>query len=340
MAGPSSGVNYATLNDGSGTLVNSAAGFTASMSGAASIHVSGKSGDMAQFYDSPGDDTFYAYADYNNSGSTLAGIYSNGYSNSASGFGTNVGYSTHGGNDFAVFFDSPQSDTFYSYADYNGSGQQLAGMYGSYNGGYSNSAKGFATNLGMSTNGGSDTAAFYDSPGADTFYSYADYNNSGHPLTGMYGSYGSGYSNSANGFATTLAYSTLGGSDLAVLSDSPGNDVFTVYADYNNSGQSYATLAAGYGSNPTTAVSGFGAVVGLASEGGNDTANLYDSAAANQVYTDLAIASLYGNNFGAKATGFGHVNLYGQTGVVNDFSVGQDPLSYQLNMLGKWTRVS
>ena len=58
-------------------------------------------------------------------------------------------------------------------------------MYGS---GYSNAASGFGTNVGYSTNGGSDTAAFFDSPGNDTFYAYADYNKSGTPLAGMYGS--------------------------------------------------------------------------------------------------------------------------------------------------------
>ena len=75
-------------------------------------------------------------------------------------------------------------------------------MYGSYGGGYTNSASGFATNVGYSINGGSDTAAFFDSPASDTFYSYADYDNSGQPLAGMYGSYGGGYTNSASGFAT------------------------------------------------------------------------------------------------------------------------------------------
>ena len=128
----------------------------------ASIIANGHAGDTAQFFDSPGNDTFYAYADYNNSGQQLAGMYGQlrrQYSNSASGFGTNIGNSTSGGSDMAGFFDSPGNDTFYAYTDYNNSGQQLAGMYGSYGGGYSNSAKGFATNVGFSTNGGSDTAA-------------------------------------------------------------------------------------------------------------------------------------------------------------------------------------
>ena len=54
--------------------------------------------------------------------------------------------------------------------------------------GYSNMAKGFGTNVGYATNGGSDTAAFFDSPGNDTYYAYADYNKSGKSLAGMFGS--------------------------------------------------------------------------------------------------------------------------------------------------------
>ena len=209
-----------------------------------SINVTGHAGDIAQFFDSPGNDTFYAYADYNNSGQPLAGMYGTGYSNSASGFGTNVGYSTDGGNDTASVLRlagqrhvlclrglqqqrravgghvrqlrrrlfqrgqrlrhatsamrptaaaiRPCSTTRRATTrsmptrTYNNSGKPLGGhVRGS---GYSNAASGFATNVGYSTNGGSDTAVFFDSPGNNTFYAYADYNNSGKPLAGMSGS--------------------------------------------------------------------------------------------------------------------------------------------------------
>ena len=118
-------------------------------------------------------------------------------------------------------------------------------MYGSYGGGYANSASGFATNLAYATAGGSDTAYFYDSPGKDTFYAYGDYNNSGKTAAGMYGSYGSGYANAASGFATNLAYATAGGSDTAYFYDSPGNDTFYAYADYNNSGKNVPQACTG-----------------------------------------------------------------------------------------------
>ena len=51
-----------------------------------------------------------------------------GYSNAASGFGTNVGYATNGGSDLAAFFDSQGHATYYAYGDYNNSGQPFAGM--------------------------------------------------------------------------------------------------------------------------------------------------------------------------------------------------------------------
>jgi hypothetical protein len=72
------------------------------------------------------------------------------------------------------------------------------------------------------------------------------------------------------------------------------------------------------------------------SGGGSDTANLYDSASANDLYTDAAIASLYGTGFGAQVDGFGVVNAYGQSGVVNKHAAGPDPLVYQLNLFGTW----
>jgi hypothetical protein len=301
--------------------------------------------DTAEFLGASGSDTFYAYADYDNSGQQLAGAYAagSGYSNTAKGFATNIGSSSGGGT--AGFFDSPGNDSFYAYADYNTTGQTLAGMYGnygSYAGGYSNSASGFATNLAYSTNGGSDTAAFFDSPGNDTFYAYADYNKSGQTLAGMYGSYGSyasGYSNSAKGFSTNLAYSTNGGSDTAVFFDSPGNDTFYAYADYNNGGQTLAGMYGSYGnyaSGYSNSAKGFGTNIGLSGNGGSDTASLYDSPGNDTLYTDAAIASLYGDNgaYVEQAIGFAVVNAFGTAGGVNTKGVGS--VNYQLNYFGKW----
>ena len=116
-----------------------------------------------------------------------------GYCNLASGFGSNVGYSTSGSTDTAEFFDSAGNATFYAYANYNNSGQPLAGMYGA---GYSNAANGFGTNLGSSTSGGNDTADLFGSSGSNTLYTDA----------AIALLYGSNYAEQASGFQVVNAY--------------------------------------------------------------------------------------------------------------------------------------
>jgi hypothetical protein len=214
LIGGSLGTSYATLYaNGSAVLTNSAGDYKVSLGGMASVHVIGYAGDVAQFYDSPGNDTFYAYADYAGSGQTLAGMYGNydgGYSNSASGFGTNISYSNAGGSDTAVFFGSPSGgDSFYAYADYNQGGQSLAGMYGGGDGGYSNSAKGFQTMIGEAMASplptSPDTASLFDAPGGNTLYTDA-------AIASLYGNTG-GYVEQAIGFSVVNANDDLGSSD-------------------------------------------------------------------------------------------------------------------------------
>ena len=302
---------------------NSASGFGASVG-----YATNGSNDTAMFFDAPGSNTFYAYADYNKSGKPSAEMSGTGYSNAAIGFGTNVGYATKGSSDTASFFDAPGNDAFYAYADYNNSGQTLAGMYGS---GYSNMTQGFDTNVAYSVNGGSDTASFFDRPGNDTFYAYGDYNNGGQTLAGMYGS---GYSNMAQGFGANTGYATSGGNDTALFFDAPGNDTFSSYADYNQSGRTLANMS---GSGYSNSASGFGIIEAYSTNGGNDTANLFAAPGNNGLYTDLAIAQLYGtengNNYSEEAWGFQTVNAIDEGGTNTK---GQGPVNYQLNYLGNW----
>ena len=327
-----SGTTTRTLYaNGSGQLNNSAAGYAVAVNGMATIHVNGHAGDMAKFYDSPGNDTFYAYADYNNSGQ-LAGMYGSAAIPTRPAASARTSDIRPTAAAIRPYSSTRRATTRSMPTRITTQRQAIGGHAGSYGGGYSNSAKGFATNVansttaaairpnsstrratthsmptpitttaaslggmsgmlrradiptrpaasahnfGYSTNGGSDTALFFDSPGNDTFYAYADYNNSGQPLAGMYGSYGGGYSNSASGFGTNVGYSTNGGSDTAAFFDAPGTNTFYAYADYNNSGQ---PLAGMYGSSaiptrprasaPTSAYS---------TNSGNDTANLTGS---------------------------------------------------------------
>ena len=299
-AGANSAVLYA---NGSGQLNDSTAGYAVAVDGMAAINVNGHAGDVAQFFDSPGNDTFYAYADYNQSGKSLAGMIGSGYANTASGFGTNIGYATNGGSDTASLFDSPGNDTFCAYADYNQSGKPLAGMFGS---GYCNLASGFGTNVGYATNGGSDTASLFDSPGNDTYYACADYNQSGKSLSGMFGG---GYYNLASGFGTNVGYSTAGGSDTAELFDSPGNDTFYAYGNYNQSGK---PLAGMIGSGYSNLASGFAANDGFSTAGGSDTAEFFDSPGNDTFYayadynqSGKPLAGMLGTGYSNLASGFG-----------------------------------
>ena len=178
----------------------------------------------AYFYDSPGNNVYYAYGDFadyvsSNPSGPSAGMYGSyagfgAYANLANGFVTNIGESTNGGSDTAYFYDAPGQSTFYADAYVKNSTipGPSAGMYGS---GYANSASGFGTNVAFATpgNGSNDTAYFYDSPGNDTYYAYADFisANFNGPSAGMFGSYaasgGTGsisYADLANGFTTSV----------------------------------------------------------------------------------------------------------------------------------------
>jgi hypothetical protein len=111
LTGSASGNSVSIYTRGTGQLTNSSAGYTVNVAGMASIVAIGHSGDTAQFFDAADNDTFYAYADYDPSGKQLAGMYGPGYSDAASGFGTNigtnVGTASEGASDMAGFFDSP-----------------------------------------------------------------------------------------------------------------------------------------------------------------------------------------------------------------------------------------
>ena len=93
-----------------------------------------------------------------------------------------------------------------------------------------------------------------------------------------------------------------------------------------------------YGTGYSNLASGFGTNVGSVT-GGNATADLYGSSGNNALYTDAAIALLYGNNtsgnYAEEASGFQAVNAFAQGGT-NTQTKGLDPLAYQLNDPGDW----
>src|SRR5208282_779224 len=224
--------------------------------------------DSAAFFDSPGTQTFSVYTDYKNSGQQFASMVGGfgafgDYTNTAKGFATNVGYSFDSGTDTAKFFDAAGNTTFYAYADYEDGDEPLAGMLPSAGSSYSDSAKGYITNLAFSTAGSSDTAAFFDSPGNDSYSAYANYQGSNQTYAAMTGSYtvGTGttatthtYTNSASGFGTNVGNSSNGGTDLAQFYGTSGNNTFYAYADYNNTN---TQLAGMYGAGYSNSGNGF-----------------------------------------------------------------------------------
>ena len=381
LTGSASGNSALLYANGSGQLDNSTAGYAVAVDGMASINATGHAGDTAQFFDSPGNDTFYAYADYNNSGQPLAGMYgqrlfqlgqrlrhqhrlfdqrrqrygrllrlagqrhvlclrglqqqrqapwractgSRAITNSASGFATNVGYSTNGGSDTAVFFDSPGNDTFYAYADYNNSGQPLAGMYGTR---VFQSAIGFGSNVGYSTNGGSDTAVFFDSPGNDTFYAYADYNNSGQPLAGMAG-------HRVFQFGQRLRHQRR-------LFDQRRQRYGRIL---RLAGQQHVLcLRRLQQQRPALGGHVRHRRIPIWPAASAPTSDLRPMAATtrpicigssgnNTLYTNQSIALLYGSNFAEEASGFQVVNATGGSGLNTK---DQGTVNYQLNYFGTW----
>jgi hypothetical protein len=73
-------------------------------------------------------------------------------------------------------------------------------MYGSYGGGYANSASGFSTNIGYATSGSSDTAYLSGSTGNNALY--AD--------LAIAELYGSGFAETASGFEVVNAIAVQG----------------------------------------------------------------------------------------------------------------------------------
>ena len=249
-------------------------------SGLDSIYVySGGGNDVAQMFDSAGNDAFYAWSQY----SMMRGT---GYYNYVNGFRSVQASAQLGGSDSARFYDSVGDDEFLasaSFAELNGAG-------------FGNRADGFDQVFAYATTGGFDTARLYDSINDDTYYS----------TPGQAVLHGAGFSNLASGFEAVNAYATLG-NDTARLTDSTGDDEF-----YGWSG--YAVLR-GEGFN--NYVNGFDSVSALATSGGRDSARLYDSAGNDEYYGWSGYSLMRGDGFSNYVRGFDLVLAYSQNGGVD-----------------------
>ena len=149
--------------------------------------------DRAYFYDSAGDDQFYARA-----ASDDAYMQGPGYYNYAKGFSYNYAYSTAGGNDTANYTDSVGNDAYYVRAA--GNDAYMRGV------GYYNYSQGFKRVEARADQGGNDQLYLYDSAGNDAL----QVRDLAINLTTE-----SGLQHSAYGFEHAELYSVNGGTDTA-----------------------------------------------------------------------------------------------------------------------------
>lgn len=218
---------YDTSNDTFTGHANSATmvgpGLNAYESGYEQVYAYSSGGtDVANLYDSAGDDTMHlkpAYADV--TGTTYDKII-------ATGFAQENAYSTLGGNDVVKFYDTPGNDLFTATPT-------LATLVGT---GLNASASGFKQVFAYSS-GGVDTAKLYDSAGNDTFYVCP---------TGSASMVGPGYSNWTSGFTNVYGYATAGGTDTATLVGTTSVDTLLAQTNWASfTGGGYYSYASGFG---------------------------------------------------------------------------------------------
>ncbi|MGL4511533.1 MAG: S8 family serine peptidase [Lacipirellulaceae bacterium] len=259
----STGDDVATLSATSATLTG--VGYSASVSGVATVTVEGGSGgnDVATFSDSAGDDEYFGW---HNRGS-LRGA---GFQRDALGFDDyQVRAST--GNDRATLYDTAGNES-YTFGDGR---VQFVGT------GFRHDLHAFDSSTAIATTG-SDTATFNDTAGNDVYVAGAD----------RQAIYGASFAHEARGFRNSVAISTRG-YDSATYFDTAGDDAFNAWstrATYVGSGSSFESR----GFYQYRALGGAGI----------DRAVFYDSA-GNESYTGWSNrAWMSGGSWQAGADGF------------------------------------
>ena len=186
-------------------------------------YVYGAAKGTVNYFDSKGNDTFYAVPQ-----SSYSIMLGTGYYNEAISFGTVVANSINGGKDTAVFYDTSGNDTYTS----QNNASSMSGK------GYLVEANGFAINDAFFSSGAdianlyagtvradfvygnsSDTVNFFTSSSNDEFVGE-------YPYSLMYFN-SSSYSKQAIGFGTVNATASAANT-TAYLYDSPSNDAIVV----------------------------------------------------------------------------------------------------------------
>ncbi|MDB4614581.1 PKD domain-containing protein [bacterium] len=181
----------------------------------------GGSGDIAQLYDSAGNDTATAWPsaarltdDVTQANST--------YFSYAAGFDYVNFWATAGGVDEAQFYDGPSDDLFVSRVT---EGNHAQTYLRDQDFGYFNVANRFERTTAYGAQAGTDSAQFYDTFGDDLFV--ASGHNDAYMLTN------SQITSYAKFFDQTVAFSVRGGNDSAQFYDSKGDDTFTAAAGHS-----------------------------------------------------------------------------------------------------------
>ncbi len=232
--------------------------------------------DIAQIWDTSGDDTFTWRPDYTvATGSGLMVV--------ARGFGTVYGHAENGGYDQFHFHDSAGDDTFVG-KDNNGTMNA---------GGYTAHARGFEKLTVWSLYGGNDRAWLYGSSGDDTLITRPDYAQLTTPTIVM----------RVNGFGRVDSYGG-GGMDRAYMYDSAGTDSLTIRPTYTiMTGSGYMHL-----------LREFERVEGWSS-GGNDVVSFHDSPGTDDFTTRSEYSMLVAaDGFVGISRGFARVYAWSYAG--------------------------
>ena len=225
------------------------------------VQFNGEDGnDVASIDDSSGNDIYTVTPDY-------AQMVSPDVTVRVESSSTVHGYARHGGEDTAIFIDSPGNDK--AKAE-NG---DTVKMYSS-NRSYYNRAKFFETvQVNFSEGGTRADARLWDSPASDIF--------DGMPGNTRYYSETTAFDVTVLGADFTTVYTKNGGNDKLILHDSPGDDVFRAKPhkvemfDRDTGGKVLKITARGF--KDITAYADNNIVDQDGNRGGRDIAKLYDS---------------------------------------------------------------
>ncbi len=268
--------------------------------------------DLAEIYDTNGNDTFKSfpnYSDMSTTGGDRNGRYV--YVGLFEQVNTYAIFGNAGGTDFAEFYDTDGTDRFRSFREFS----DITAISGSNNGLY-RYASGYSQVNSYAVNGGpDDLAELYDTTGNDNlraFEAFVDMS-----TTGFY--------RYVSSYERVNSYAVNGGTDFAEIYDTAGNDTFRgmpTFSDMSTEGGLYRYVGA------------YEKVNSYRVFGGTDTATLFDSSGNDLFVGRSNFGQLVGTGFELYASGYNPLTINGSAGGTNTKDVAG--ISYTLNEVGVW----